>query len=645
MKKSFLFLVLALVLLLPFTLIGCGGNEDTDTTTETQTETETETSNPIFDEPAPNTESLLDNVVNLDKSKDAPNFSKVESFFGATRPERINEHFFYYTSLSYDLENNLDSTSFYFANFYNDTEITFTEYYDITAEDYDYENIAVDVNYRTVNDFIIFTIKYGNTYSPSRYDVYLYDRFGTEVAKRCNIVRQEKFEEFNSIDNHFNNNISELPLYCFDGILYYINEDSTLTKLTAANELGFDLYNLFYLEANDEFYLVPDNTPFSAQTVRFYNNKLELVDEVAFDVNICAAKEWTVVLNNHDIIYTELVTLPLDTEKWDAVYNGSKANVEAYLISASTGTKTAIETRYFPTERIDLNDGYYELEDKTLNLASYWELTPSGAFVQGQKLAVIGEDGKVDRFFSKVLSTLDYESTQNGMQYVKTEFGTYYVDENGIPYAPILVGAVHNNKWAIVGNEIYDKSANLIYTIDEETFELVKIMENSIILRAAGERVEWYTVTDTWGYEYQESVTKNTYTYYMFTGSDQLTKLYETSDTYSEYQLEKLGKSNITYYYIEDITSSYYIIRETQVSLIYDYTFDDYELSQTIVYKVYDDNGTLKETFEAPYDFDAFYNGSNFYSYLITDRTSNWDEFGNEVYDYNYTLYTISFND
>ncbi|MBO5374408.1 MAG: hypothetical protein J6A54_03040, partial [Clostridia bacterium] len=567
-------------------------------------------------EPTPSTENLIDNVTILDQKNPNPTFSKVD--LGEIYNDSydiLNSNFIRYQTRVYDDDDNLVSKTVHIANPYNSNVISYTVKADVTSDDANYNTTITDVEFDTNfyygEDYLFVAVSYGDPDVLGKIDVVLYNRFGDKVAEKTGIVLQSKLNLGADIDINDDLDNYDLPLFCFDQVLYFVEEDGKLTKITTLESLGLDLSQLKYDETLGEFY-INGSLYNSSRFVRYYDKTLKETKTVAYEINTNATESYTVVLNNHDVVYTEILTLPMTAAEWDGFYSGSKANITTYLISAETGAKTVIDTKYFPISKVALDDDYLELKDKSLNLAEYYEIDENGAIVQGNKLAVVGADGKVSKFFNKILDNTTVSNTQNGMAKITTIYGTYYIDAAGKPTKPVTINnqnPIYNNKWAIVNNEkVYDKEEKLIYTFDEDT-SILKIFDNSILIY----KREVINTTE-------EGIEEKATNYYLFKGPSDISLVYTTN-----YDVVPTTGSAKSMYYCG---RNYYILTVTDRETGY------------ISYKFYDDLGVEKAVIESSdtvsINLNSYSNGE--VDYIIVKKTVETRTYIDETnYDSEYT--------
>ncbi len=473
MKKKILALALCLVMLLSLAFIGC---EDEET-------------------PPPPvvipTESILSNIVFLDNKVDKTTITKVDLTDKDQQVKTINDHFFGQMIRTSDAEGNPTGITYKLFNVYNSTVISLTSNPFMEEENEAYKTTITDVSYFELDgneDFLVVAAIYGDA---EKGDVYLYNKFGVAVAEYKG-VDAEEVEDKMEADYEFNTNNSS-DLLSFMKKVYLVNHDEgTLTELADFNKVNFDFEDLFYVEELDSFIYYDYYDSFVDEFI-IVDKNLQVVSHYEFKENLNSVEEYCIFINDNEVLYVEFISLPDDAQEYDVLFEGYKTNVKMTKANILTGEETDFPYNGFiPCENAAIHpsdEEYakyvgYGLNPDLKNVFFYYVIE-SHHLVLKANLVATDANLNVIKYLDpfKQGDDVNIYTTQNGMKVLATDFGSYFIDDNGVIISLIHKGDIEqNNLWLIVDEkEIYDATNNLIYTVPENR-EIYAILNNSLIL-------------------------------------------------------------------------------------------------------------------------------------------------------------------
>ncbi len=593
MKKKIIALSLCLLMLLPLALMGCKGDP------------------PAPPSPPP-TEKLLDNIEFLDMKTGASTI-KTFDFDNNTMFMNLGDSFIASTKKIYDTTDPSKhlSTEYKLSNVHNDTVITITSNDAITSTDEGFDSAITGIDVDTYDengDFAIVFIGYGNG---DKGDLRLYNKFGVLLSEVKGINPRDYENRF-EFDEDFNSDSSASPFtnvryFSFLKKVYSVNEDDcTLTEVIDFNKASFELDRVVYSKELDK-YIAYEGSNFTTKVVIF-NKSLVLESAYEFARNTTAISTYCTFLSSTVAAYTEIIPLPDDASEYDAYYVERKVNIKITKFDFITGTATDIalgdvilcnKDSGHISNQYDIIEKLYGMKIKSPMIVSQYYTIENKTIVSHNDMVVIDENLNVVKYLENAFPS-EPESMAfklpNGELIMITPYGMYHVNEDGTLGALISFDdVVINNVWKIKDDkEVYDSTNALIYTIPE-TRELVKVLNNSLILKEEVKAEDDFVIG---------------YNYFLWKGVGNETKL---GDAPIDYRDPSKFPTEGTYSALnEDILSEgYYAIMTANWA---DVTAGKEAYSITL----YDDLGNQLAKYENVTDYDIDFENNDFLSLEIT---------------------------
>ena len=471
MKKKILALALCLVMLLSLAFIGCDDEEAPPPP------------------PPPPTESILSNIDFLDNKVGQTTITKVDFTDKNQGIQTINDYFYGQMIVNLGEDNTPVSQTYKLFNVNNSTVISLTVNPYMDEENEAYSSTITDISYNPLEargEFLFVIAEYGDG---EKCDAYLYNKNGVAVAEYKGISEDE-LNIKKSSDYQFNSNNSSY-LMSFMKKVYLVNEDdATITELVDLNKASFNFDEVFYYEELDAFIAVDEYGNLIEEIIVF-DKTLKITSHYEFIAQYDAIDAYSVTFNDSEILYIEFLKLPEDATDYDLVYEGYKANLKMKKVNFLTGEETDVAYNGF----IPSNSIYIQRSDEEMakyygyglkadikNAFSYCTIEDK-FLVEKQNIIVTDENLNIVKYIDPFKQgDAQLYTTLNGMKILATDFGSYFIDNEGNLTSLIPNDFEQNNLWIIVDEkEVYDATNTLIYTVPEGR-EIEYILNNSLII-------------------------------------------------------------------------------------------------------------------------------------------------------------------